>query len=321
MQKNRVLILGSGVSGLTVAKKLLDAGHKVSIWSEQGRSALPNTSLNAYAMWMPVMSASDPRVERWANDTLGEFRRIASVPGSGVAMRTLLTLKVHKDEPWYATRFAGFRHALPGEVTAPYVDADVLDPTPIIDPAVYLPLLRLCVAARGASFVKRTVSDIAAETRQYPIVVNCTGLGARSLLADTEFHPERMQLVTIKHNGFNKVLVDSDGPNARAAVVPHRDYIKLGAIADNNGESLEIDENGVKDILRRCSQLVPEFKPRFEDVLSVARGVRPVRSSVRVEEERLADGRLVIHNYGHGGMGYILSRGIANDIARMVTSV
>jgi D-amino-acid oxidase len=51
----------------------------------------------------------------------------------------------------------------------------------------------------------------------------------------------------------------------------------------------------------------------LEDVVCV----RPARSSVRLESERFEDGR-VVHNYGHGGAGFTVSWGCAEEVARLV---
>jgi glycine/D-amino acid oxidase-like deaminating enzyme len=39
---------------------------------------------------------------------------------------------------------------------------------------------------------------------------------------------------------------------------------------------------------------------------------------VRLEAERLAEGGLVVHNYGHGGAGVTLARGCALEVADLV---
>ena len=43
-------------------------------------------------------------------------------------------------------------------------------------------------------------------------------------------------------------------------------------------------------------------------------GLRPFRQQVRLEKEGN-----IIHNYGHGGSGYTLSFGCADEVKRMVT--
>ena len=46
-------------------------------------------------------------------------------------------------------------------------------------------------------------------------------------------------------------------------------------------------------------------------------GLRPGRHEVRLEVEQLANGRKVIHNYGHGAVGYTLSWGCANEVVEL----
>jgi D-amino-acid oxidase len=43
-----------------------------------------------------------------------------------------------------------------------------------------------------------------------------------------------------------------------------------------------------------------------------------VRSTVRVEAERVAPGCLLVHNYGHGGAGITLSWGCAAEVVELV---
>jgi D-amino-acid oxidase len=46
--------------------------------------------------------------------------------------------------------------------------------------------------------------------------------------------------------------------------------------------------------------------------------LRPARSEVRLEPDALDDGRPLVHNYGHGGSGFTLSWGCADEVARLV---
>jgi len=43
-----------------------------------------------------------------------------------------------------------------------------------------------------------------------------------------------------------------------------------------------------------------------------------VRSTVRLKREEMGDGRVVIHNYGHGGAGVTLSWGCATEVAALL---
>ncbi len=44
-------------------------------------------------------------------------------------------------------------------------------------------------------------------------------------------------------------------------------------------------------------------------------GLRPFRKAgVRLEPEKLLDGRTIIHNYGHGGAGFTLSWACAEEV-------
>ena len=47
-------------------------------------------------------------------------------------------------------------------------------------------------------------------------------------------------------------------------------------------------------------------------------GLRPVRSSVRLEREEVRPGNWVVHNYGHGGAGVTLSWGCAGEVVQLV---
>jgi D-amino-acid oxidase len=56
-------------------------------------------------------------------------------------------------------------------------------------------------------------------------------------------------------------------------------------------------------------------------VLAERVGLRPFRrSGVRLERDRLRDGRTVIHDYGHGGAGFTLSWGCAREVLEAATS-
>jgi D-amino-acid oxidase len=60
------------------------------------------------------------------------------------------------------------------------------------------------------------------------------------------------------------------------------------------------------------------MKIERSDVIAQRVGLRPYRrAGIRLESARLGDGRPVIHNYGHGGAGFTLSWGCAEEVCRL----
>ncbi len=321
MKNCKILVIGTGISGLSAALELLQAGHDVTLVSKETNGEQPNTSTNAYAIWVPVKIDSDPRVERWTNESFAKLAQLSKIPGTGIELRTLFQLKSDKQEPWFASSVPGVRHALPAEISADYADAHVIDSTPVLDPPKYLAWLRREITTAGGKFETQTLTSFDDCSADYDVLINCSGLGARKLASDRTLFPERVQVVKIKQTGFQHVVIDDEGPQKRACVVPHADYIKLGAVFDMGDEALDVDPVNTQDILDRCNRMVPDLNAKLSDVISVSRALRPERPLTRVEVETLEDGRTVIHNYGHDGMGYILSCGISGEIVNYVAAL
>jgi D-amino-acid oxidase len=81
------------------------------------------------------------------------------------------------------------------------------------------------------------------------------------------------------------------------------------------GDNRDVDPTTSARILAECSRVLRIEKPK---VLDERVGLRPFRKSgVRVERDRLHDGRAVIHNYGHGGSGFTLSWGCARQVLEL----
>jgi D-amino-acid oxidase len=312
-----ILVIGAGVSGLTSGLRLLEAGHRVRIWA----AALPpqTTSNVAAAVWYPYKAHPANRVTAWGAEAYRAFQRLGTVADSGVFMASVLEcLAAPTPDPWWVAAVAGFRHATPVELPAGYTDGYAFE-APVIDTGVYLDYLVRTFQARGGQIVQRAVRDLADAFAASAVVVNCAGLGARELVGDHDLHPSRGQVVRIRHTGFRRVLLDDFGPNAVAYIVPRTRDIILGGTDDEGNESTTIDPDVTEGILRRCARLAPEFAAvGARDILGVACGLRPVRSTVRVEAERLAPDRWLIHNYGHGGAGVTLSWGCAAEVAALV---
>lgn len=314
-----ILIIGAGVSGLTTGLTLLRAGHAVRIWA---RDVPPNTTSNvAAAVWYPYKAYPPERVTAWGAETYRTFLRLAEDSSTGVALSELFDMKREPaGDPEWAGAVGGYRHARPDELPPGFADGYVFA-VPVIDTGVYLDYLMRLFQETGGVIERREVSDLAAGFERWPVVVNCAGLGAGGLVGDHDVHPSRGQVVRVRHNGYRRVLLD-ERPESEGCVtyiVPRLHDIVLGGTDDEGNGDTTPDPAVTRDILRRATALEPSFAGLTEaDVLSVAVGLRPVRSKVRLESERPTTGRALIHNYGHGGAGVTLSWGCASEVARLV---
>lgn len=312
-----ILVIGAGVSGLTTGITLLRAGHNVRIWAK----ALPpeTTSNVAAAVWYPYKAYPADRVAAWGAEAYRVFMRLADDPATGVIRSELLDLlRVPAPDPDWHAAVDGFHHARADELPEGFIDAHVFA-APVIDTSVYLDYLMRTFQAEGGRIERRDVRDIAEALAERPVVVNCAGLGARELMGDGEFRPLRGQVVRVRHTGARRVLLDSGVAGEVTYIVPRVSDVILGGTDDEGNERAEPDPAVTRDILRRCARLVPTLAHLTEgDILSVAVGIRPVRSTVRLEAESAGAHRWLIHNYGHGGAGVTLSWGCASEVARLI---
>jgi D-amino-acid oxidase len=116
--------------------------------------------------------------------------------------------------------------------------------------------------------------------------------------------------------GVERFVLDDFGADGITYVVPRSNDCILGGTVEEGRESLEADESTTLEILARCRAL----EPRLEQakLLGANVGLRPGRPEVRLEAEPFASGRLVVHNYGHGGAGVTLSWGCADEVCELV---
>ncbi|MGH2507226.1 MAG: FAD-dependent oxidoreductase [Ktedonobacteraceae bacterium] len=314
-----ILIIGCGVSGLTTGLCLLQAGHTVQIWA---RDLPPDTTSNvAAAVWHPFKAYPPEQVTAWGRATWQKFQALQSTPESGIVMRSFIeVLPTPSPDPWWVTAVPDFHHAKPAELPAGYLDGYAYT-TSVIDTRVYLAYLMREFTAHHGQIFQYTLTHLAEAFAHAPIVINCSGLGARALVGDTDLRPAKGQVVRIKPNGFQQVLVDETSSHGLTYIVPRLHDIVLGGTYEEYNEQTDIDPAVTQSILQRCARLAPVFQSIApEDIINVSCGFRPVRSAVRVEVERLASERILVHNYGHGGAGITLSWGCAMEVVKLLAA-
>ncbi|MER5859255.1 FAD-dependent oxidoreductase [Streptomyces sp. NPDC059688] len=297
-----MIVVGSGVAGLTTAVVLAESGRRVRVWAREpaGRT----TSAVAGGLWWPYRIEPERLVGEWALRTLAVYEELADRPEeTGVRLVDGVHGGTRLDElgDW-AGRVPGLR-AVPDGLAARL---------PLLDMPAHLEWLRERLAKAGGSVEEREVTDLAAVPAA--VVVNCAGLGARSLVPDPGVRPVRGQLVVVANPGVATWYTSVDHSSAESTYFfPQPGGLVLGGTAEEDDWSLEPDPDTAAAIVARCARVRPEIAGAR--VLAHRVGLRPARDAVRLEREPLPDGRVLVHNYGHGGAGITVAWGCAREAA------
>jgi D-amino-acid oxidase len=307
------LVIGAGVSGLTTAVCLAEGGARVAVWSADPPRA--TTSAAAGAMWVPYLAESD-RVRAWSGRTLDELRRLEGRADTGVRLVPgVQASRTPVDPPDWADQIGGLTRCEPDDLPPGYATGWRFTAV-LVDMPAYLGYLQRRLADAGTAVQIRRLSTLDEAVGAAPVVVNCTGIGARELVPDLDVVPSRGQVVVVENPGITEFFADEPGLEADLLyILPHGPTVVLGGIAATGEWNLRADPAVAAAIVERCAGIDPRL--REARVLEHRVGLRPTRTTVRVQEQR-RDGVRLIHNYGHGGSGVTLSWGCAADVAAMV---
>lgn len=308
------LIIGCGVAGLSSGIRLREAGYDAQIWA---RDLPPNTTSNvAAAVWYPYKAYPEDLVARWSASTYAELARLLDEPSAGVLMRPGIEIFPYAvGEPWWGAAVPNYRRAAPAELPAGYIDGYVF-PSPVIEMPRYLPYLMQRFSALGGRIHTRALASLEEALASSALVINCAGLGARELVGDGSMLAIRGQVLRVAQVGIERFWLDDYGPQGVAYIIPRATDIILGGTAEDGAEQLAPDPAIAEGILERCVRLEPRLAQA--QILEHKVGLRPGRPTVRLEAEQRPDGRLIVHNYGHGGAGVTLSWGCADEVAAIV---
>jgi len=319
-----VLVVGAGVSGLTTAICLAEAGARVVI-----RAATPpgqTTSSVAGAIWGPHLVEESERGDRWGRETLAILQELAGDPAA--AVRPLSGVQAIRGVPGQAGPPDGPPAAPPhwmAGLGASACPAGDLPPgfasgwrysAPLVHMPTYLGYLLARFGAAGGGVEAGTVGSLSAAGAECGAraVVNCTGAGAHGLLPDPALKPFRGQVVIAENPGLTEFFIGlPDDASELVYLFPHGDTVVLGGTEVGGDWNTEPVPAVAERILRDCAAIEPRVNG--VRVLRHRVGLRPFRPRVRLETETPGAGRLVVHNYGHGGAGITLSWGCAREAA------
>jgi D-amino-acid oxidase len=331
--QHHVAIVGAGVSGLTCGVVFAERGYRITILAKE--IGQQTTSGAAAALWFPYDVEPVDKVIPWALETFRTLVDLARSAESGVSMIELRQFSRAEEIqiPDWAIPLGARR--LPAVATALCRRADGsrrkrldtarrLQPfksgftltVPLMDTTIYLDYLANRFLKADGQITKNvrfeTLEDV---DPKFDLVINSAGIGARELVHDIDLEPHRGQVAIVRRiKDLPCAVVCDDAPLMYA--IPRRSDCVFGG-TNELSDNLAADSATTARIVADCSRALKIEKP---NVLTERVGLRPFRKlGVRVERDRLSDGRTVIHNYGHGGSGFTLSWGCAAEVVQLGT--
>jgi len=310
--EHRVAIVGAGVSGLTCGVLFAEHGCHIAIFAKE--TDQQTASGAAAALWFPYDAEPAKKVIAWALQTYNVLVDLSKDARSGVSMIELRQFSRTGEIqiPQWAIRL-GARQINRDEVLPAFTSGFMMN-VPLMDTTIYLDYLaKRFLAAGGEINGDVRFEKPEAVSPEFHLVINCSGIGAKTLVPDADLEPHRGQVAIVpKIDNLSCAIVCDDVPLMYA--IPRTNDCVFGG-TNEISDNLDADPTATARILDECSRVLKIDNPT---VLAERVGLRPFRKSgVRLERGKFRDGRAVIHNYGHGGSGFTLSWGCAEEVFRL----
>ncbi|KAM3871055.1 D-aspartate oxidase [Diretmus argenteus] len=325
MKSVKVVVVGAGVVGFSTAVCVAETLPSCSVTLLADKFTPDTTSDGAAGI---VFTAKFPDIpleqqRRWFKESFEHFLAIAQSQHSseaGVLMSSgwQVFKEVPADtKPFWSDVVLGFRPMTARELKRfPDHKFGQAFTTVKCECSSYLPWLEKRFRKAGGQVERRKVNNLQELSQSYDIIVNCSGLGSKTLAGDTQVYPVRGQVLKVQAPWLHHFIRDGDG---KTYIYPGIHSVTIGGTRQEGDWRLEVDEGDTRSIVDRCSRLEPSLSKAT--LLGEWVGLRPSKKNPRVQRELvLLQGRRVpvVHNYGHGAWGVSLSWGTALDALGLV---
>ena len=269
----RAAVIGCGAVGLTAARQLQRRGFAVTIYA---MSVPPNTTSNmSLAGFTPTSGLIDGDLRTPAWDA--QFREAAEISyrelqllaGRGFGVSWVDRYGLRDTRPGAAGGDAGEdeepllpAHLRTGEFTLgpgehPFPSRYAIRRNQLrIEPSIYLDaLVHDFIDFGGRIEIRKFTEPRELVELSEPLVVNCTGLGARDLFADDELLPLKGQLTVLVPQEEVDYGISGDRPDGAPRGVlgihmqPRSDGIVLGGTSERGVWSLEPNQEAMQRIV------------------------------------------------------------------------
>jgi D-amino-acid oxidase len=310
-----IAIMGAGISGMSTAFLLLSNNYRITIYA---KAFTPNiTSNRAAAFWFPYHIRNDRRGIRWCQTSYEYYEKLAAQKETGISICQLIKVLrngVEEEEPvWVDFMPKGSYRVMQSSELMQGIAKGYDIIVPLIETQIFLPYLQNQLQQNGVKFIKKEIGNFDELSNDYDLIINCSALGARKLCNDDKVIPIRGQVALLSPRNQFPIYLDNEKP---LYIVPRKDAIIVGGTYEEGVETETTEPSTIQRILNNVYEVFPEL--REQQVIGSWAGLRPYRAEVRVEHEEETN---IIHNYGHGGSGFTLSFGCAEEVAAIVDSI
>ncbi|KAL4920595.1 FAD dependent oxidoreductase [Aspergillus aurantiobrunneus] len=333
-EKETIVVIGAGVIGLSTALCLqqhLTPSQQILLVARDWPST---TSINYASPWagahyrpVPGSSPQAIREEQQARRTYQHFRNEAKVPGSGVErVEGIEHLESPPAEYLDENALANYAHLdgfrqLPAAELPASVKWGVRYNTFAINSPVYCAYMLRRFIIRGGQTKEYTLANPQEAFYLSPnvkTVVNCSGVG----FGDPKSFIIRGQTCLVR-NPCSVTLTRQNSDGSWSFCIPRP--LEGGTIIGGTKQphnwdphpSLEIRDKLLRDAAK-WFPFTAESGGKFDVIRDIV-GRRPAREDgMRIEAEKVGDGRTIVHGYGAAGRGYEISWGVAEDVVELI---
>jgi len=257
-EKRIAAVIGCGVIGLSTARALQDAGFIVTIYA---RDVPPNTTSNVSgAQWTPSVIFDEATISaafraQYVRASNLSYARYQTLLGDDYGVRWVENYDCH-DQP--ASPFLSTAHTR--LIASLYPEVMTYGPgqhpfrtryatrflTMLIEPNRYLRALLRDYDARGGRVIVRSFSTLQElMALEEPLIMNCTGLGAKTLVGDDQLEPVRGQLSVLAP----QPNVDYAALYPNRYMFPRSDGIVLGGTFEPGDTNLDPDQATIRRVV------------------------------------------------------------------------
>ena len=347
--KKRVAVIGAGISGITTAALLQQNGFEVSVYTKEHPlketknpyfgSQFPSASVIPHSVFHPEINEIFKKTQLF-------FSNMCDSSFPGLTKHEHFELFAFENpEAQYASLISGYKSLSdinwhPKHPDIPLKSGWKFDCF-FADWSVYFPQLVQSFLKNNGTFIYGAVDLNSFTSLNEDIIINCSGIGSAQLIEESksplilkghllkvnntiDLKSPRGNTVSYNFSPGADIYADSFGTPLDVYCYPRKnDWILGGSrfkgTLDNQGNWVSEDKLSQQfptQIESINSEIIKETfgtdlsKFKEKEYQYSYRYVRNKENGLRIEPDTTS-GRLVIHNYGHGGAGVTLSWGCA----------